>query len=114
MKTTTKGTGLSAVTLALLLSSAHAFAETEKPGGVLTYKLTDAVIVRPLGMVATLAGGALYLVTWPISSATGNKKEMYNTLVRNPAKLGFGNRQAAQETPLVQKEVVVTKQTAKN
>jgi hypothetical protein len=87
---------LTALTLTgLLISSSAVRAEEvqrEKNPAANVYKVTEAVVVRPLGMAATAAGGVLYLVTWPVSRATGNHKEMYKTLVKSPSQLAFGNR----------------------
>src|SRR4051812_39857372 len=115
MKTTQmKSIGLCVATILLLSAATRVSAETEKSGAPTTYKLTEAVIVRPLGFAATIAGSAIYLITWAASKATGNKSDMYNTLVRNPSKLAFGNRQVEKEIPqIVQKEVQTPVKTAK-
>lgn len=49
----------------------------------------DLVIARPLLLVATVAGTAVYLVSLPFSLAGGNAGEAGNMLVVGPAKSTF-------------------------
>lgn len=49
----------------------------------------DIILVRPLGIAATVIGGALFVVSLPFSALGGNTKEAYQTLVVEPAKLTF-------------------------
>ncbi len=49
----------------------------------------DGVAVRPLGFVATLLGGAVFIVTLPFSALGGNVGEAGQVLVVNPAKMTF-------------------------
>lgn len=49
----------------------------------------DAIIARPLGVVFTVVGAALYVVTLPFSLAGGNAKEAGKELVVGPAEATF-------------------------
>jgi hypothetical protein len=49
----------------------------------------DALIARPLGVVFTVVGAALYIVTLPFSLAGGNAKEAGKELVVGPAEATF-------------------------
>lgn len=49
----------------------------------------DLVIARPLLLVTTVVGAAVYVVSLPFSLAGGNAKEAGETLVVGPAKATF-------------------------
>lgn len=49
----------------------------------------DLLVARPLGLVATVAGTAIYLVSLPFSLAGGNAGEAGETLVVGPARATF-------------------------
>ena len=49
----------------------------------------DLVIVRPLGIVATVVGGALVVVSLPFSALGSNTKEASQRLVKDPAQFTF-------------------------
>jgi ABC-type molybdate transport system permease subunit len=49
----------------------------------------DAVVARPVLLVATVLGTALYVVTLPFSLAGGNAEEAGNALVVGPARSTF-------------------------
>lgn len=49
----------------------------------------DALIARPLGLVFTVVGTALYLVTLPFTLAGGNVKQAGKELVVGPAEATF-------------------------
>ena len=51
--------------------------------------LIDGVVIRPLGLVATLLGGATFIVTLPFSALGGNVGEAGQVLVVDPAKMTF-------------------------
>lgn len=72
----------------LLLSSAQAAdgAGRAPSAGAM---LVDGVVIRPLGIVATLLGGATFIVTLPFSALGGNVGEAAHMLVVNPAKMTF-------------------------
>lgn len=58
----------------------------EKDSGVLAM---DLLIARPLGILATVAGGAIFLVSLPVSAMTGQSRLVYDKMVREPAKYTF-------------------------
>jgi hypothetical protein len=49
----------------------------------------DIVVARPFGMVITLVGSALFVVSLPFTALGGNVKEAADTLVVGPAKETF-------------------------
>jgi hypothetical protein len=49
----------------------------------------DALIARPALLVATIAGGAVFLVSLPFSALGGNVDEAVDVLVKGPAKATF-------------------------
>jgi len=51
--------------------------------------MVDIVAERPLGLVATLGGTLVFLVSWPFSALGGNSAEAWDSLVVAPAKYTF-------------------------
>jgi hypothetical protein len=51
--------------------------------------VADALIVRPLGIVATVAGFGLFVISVPFSALGRNVGEAWNALVVYPAKFTF-------------------------
>lgn len=49
----------------------------------------DLLIARPVGLVTTVAGAALFVVTLPFSAAGGNVDEAGEVLVAGPARTTF-------------------------
>ena len=49
----------------------------------------DLVLVRPLGIVATVLGCAIFIVSLPFSALGGNAKEAGQKLVIDPTKFTF-------------------------
>lgn len=49
----------------------------------------DGLLIRPLGIVATVAGSVLFLVSLPFSALGGNVKKAAKKLVIEPAKFTF-------------------------
>jgi hypothetical protein len=49
----------------------------------------DIVVARPFGMVITLVGSALFVVSLPFTALGGNVKQAADTLVVGPAKETF-------------------------
>ena len=49
----------------------------------------DAVVLRPVGMVTTLAGSAVYVISLPFSLLGGNEAEVREHLVNEPARYTF-------------------------
>lgn len=68
-----------------------AFAESqmlddENSGSVMT---ADLVLVRPLGIVATVLGCAVFIVSLPFSAMGGNTKQASQKLIQEPAAFTF-------------------------
>lgn len=51
--------------------------------------VTDVVLVRPLGFVATLLGGVFYVISLPVTITSGSEKKAADTLVGKPARFTF-------------------------
>jgi hypothetical protein len=51
--------------------------------------IADALLVRPLGIVATLAGGLIFVVSLPFSLLGKNTGEAYERLLADPAAFTF-------------------------
>lgn len=49
----------------------------------------DLIAARPIGLVATLGGAVVFLVSWPFSALGGNSEEAWDTLVADPAAYTF-------------------------
>ena len=49
----------------------------------------DALVARPLGLCATVIGGALFVISLPFSALGGNTKPAYDRLVVDPFKFTF-------------------------
>ncbi len=49
----------------------------------------DLVVARPAGAVATVAGAAIFLVSWPFAALGGNTDETWGSLVVDPASYTF-------------------------
>ena len=49
----------------------------------------DLLVIRPLGIVATVVGSAIFIVSLPFSALGGNTKIAYQKLVKDPAKFTF-------------------------
>jgi len=49
----------------------------------------DIILVRPLGLVATLCGSVIFLVSSPFSAMGGNTQEAWDVLVAEPAEFTF-------------------------
>ncbi len=49
----------------------------------------DLLVVRPLGIAATVCGSVVYVLSLPFSAAGGNTKEVYRKTVAEPAAFTF-------------------------
>jgi hypothetical protein len=49
----------------------------------------DAIVVRPLGIVSTVLGFGLFMVSVPFSALGGNTGDAWQALVVRPAKFTF-------------------------
>jgi hypothetical protein len=69
----------------LCLSSTAAFAQIDE--GLIT--IGDLVISRPVGIVVTVVGSALFVVSLPFALTSGSVKETADVLVGQPFKFTF-------------------------
>jgi hypothetical protein len=51
--------------------------------------VVDGILIRPLGVVATVAGSVIFVVSLPFSALGGNVKKACKKLVVEPAKYTF-------------------------
>lgn len=49
----------------------------------------DLIAARPIGLVATVGGTLVYLISWPFSALGGNSDQAWQTLVVSPAEYTF-------------------------
>jgi hypothetical protein len=49
----------------------------------------DAIVLRPIGLVTTVAGAAIYTVSLPFSLLGGNEPAARESLVKEPARYTF-------------------------
>lgn len=63
--------------------------QTEKEAKDAGVVAMDLLIARPLGILATVAGGAIFLVSLPISAMTGQTRMVYEKMVKEPARYAF-------------------------
>ena len=57
----------------------------------------DLVVLRPLGLAATVVGTAFFIVSLPFSALGGNTGEAANKLVVAPAKYTFSRPLGAED-----------------
>lgn len=51
--------------------------------------VVDLLLLRPLGLVATVVGTAFFIASLPFSALGGNTKEAFHRLVVDPARFTF-------------------------
>jgi hypothetical protein len=51
--------------------------------------VADLLLLRPLGIVATVMGTAFFIVSVPFSALGGNTREAFHKLVIDPARFTF-------------------------
>lgn len=81
-----------AVVLSLVMVPCGAMAEslqTDDPQVEAGSMITDALVVRPVGIVMTVVGLGLFIVSSPFSALGGNFCEAWDTLVIYPGKFTF-------------------------
>ncbi len=49
----------------------------------------DLILLRPMGIVATILGTSMFVVSLPFSAAGGNSKEAYQKMMVEPASYTF-------------------------
>lgn len=67
------------------LAKGHSLDE-ENSGALMT---ADLILARPLGIVATVLGCAVFVVSLPFSALGGNTKQASQKLVKEPASFTF-------------------------
>ena len=81
------------VTLAVFLTTAPQFAAAQQDGTISGDKSTDmvvdAVVMRPLGLVATLVGTVLTVVALPFTIPSGSVESSARELIVKPAEYTF-------------------------
>jgi len=51
--------------------------------------VADALVARPIGLVSTVVGSAVYVVSLPFSLLGGNEKQAREKLVKEPSAFTF-------------------------
>ncbi len=49
----------------------------------------DILLTRPIGIISTVLGTALFIVSLPFSALGGNTKQAYENLIAKPARYTF-------------------------
>lgn len=75
--------------LSMTLVAAPALAAGESQDYSADAMIADAVFLRPLGLVATCLGGAVWVVSLPFSLVAGNAGEAADKLVADPLRYTF-------------------------
>ncbi len=73
-------------------SSAFAGEDVETQEMRHTYKVFDILVVRPVGLIMTVAGSVLYVATIPVTVLSGDSEESAEILVKTPARVAFSRR----------------------
>lgn len=61
----------------------------EQDDDIIAGKMAAELIVRPLGICATVIGAAVFVLTLPFSASGGNAKAAHEYLVEDPFKFTF-------------------------
>ena len=81
---------LTALALIAVPSTACLGGELDQDSDLVGGKMAaDGLIVRPLGLCATVIGGAIFVVSLPFSALGGNTKPAYDHLLADPFKFTF-------------------------
>jgi len=72
--------------LKAIASSSHAVLEEPVTAESM---IVDVLLARPLGLVTTVAGGALFIVSLPFSALGKNTEAAFDRLVKRPAVFTF-------------------------
>jgi len=51
--------------------------------------VADTLTLRPLGLISTIAGFGLFVISSPFSAAGGNIDKAWDAMVKKPAKFTF-------------------------
>ncbi len=77
------------LTLSTITGSVIAAEETPQKEVSAEMMTIDLLLVRPLGIVATVLGGGVFIVSLPFTALGGNVEGAYNALLSDPAKFTF-------------------------
>ncbi len=72
------------VMLTLVFTSSFAFAVDDS-----TAIMGDALILKPVGAVVTIAGTVLFIVSWPLAAITNSSDHTFDVLVKQPYDYTF-------------------------
>ena len=83
--------GIVTVLAVILVPCMTCFAQgIEQDDDIIAGKMAaDILAARPLGLCATLIGGALFIVSLPFSALGGNTQEALDYLLKDPFKFTF-------------------------
>ena len=86
--------GIAVLLIGIFLSvafTAAAHAQTEPPekDWEVGKMAADAILARPIGIISTVLGGAVFIVSLPFSALGGNTGQAWDTLVITPARFTF-------------------------
>lgn len=92
--------------VSLLACPLFTFAETVEPVSGVKHNSPEAMIVdivaaRPIGLVATITGTVVFVVSLPFSALGGNTGEAWDSLVVSPAKYTFRRPLGEYEEPAI-------------
>ncbi len=77
---------LSAILILFSLGSTAFALESDPSAGAM---IADTVLARPMGIVTTIVGSALFVVSLPFSALGGNAKIAYTKLIKEPFVFSF-------------------------
>jgi hypothetical protein len=78
-----------AIILLPLATASFAASEESKDNFSAEKMAVDLIAIRPLGIVSTVAGCAVYILSLPFSLPGGNAAAVWETTVEKPAKYTF-------------------------
>ena len=87
MRNSIKSRLLTALVVATVSAPVWAVGNEDNPGDFAM--AGDLLVARPFGVVWTIAGSALFVVSLPFTALGGNVKQAADTLVIGPAKETF-------------------------
>ena len=80
---------LTALALVLVPCMTGFAQEPEQADDIVGGKMASELIVRPLGIVATVGGAAIFVLTLPFSALGGNTEAAHEYLVEDPFNFTF-------------------------
>ena len=80
---------IAAITIPPVSALAETIPEGTDPQINTVYLAGDAVLARPLGIVATVVGFGFFVIASPFALIAGNADEAWDGLVASPARFTF-------------------------